>query len=230
MSSNAEVEEFAQRLYKEVFDFWRSYEGQYPTWDYAYRVLYSPPKYQPDLMIIGFNPGGDASRVLPGHFETWPTEHDYFTQGWPLAKKMRSLFASIDLLPALRDSIKTNLIFFRTPRIDGSKSSPEKAGWNDLPEKVRLELERFSAEKVHEMIRVFQPKLILAEGMKTFDALANQVHETQRIKGRRLFAKGRVNGTPVIGLIHPSGAQVSTEDWKTIMDRVRQEIMSGGKE
>ncbi len=168
-----DVESFTRNLYQQVRTYWESKQGQYETWDHAYRILYSPPRYRPNLMVIGFNPGGDASRVQQSHLEGWPSKHSYFTENWPLAVKMRSLFASIGYQKVLSNSVKTNLIFFRTPCIEPDKNKPNKKAWYATPSEIRLELEVFSEGQVREMIRQFQPKLIFAEGFKTFDRLAD---------------------------------------------------------
>lgn len=217
-----DLEGFTRTLYRQVYAYWQSKQGQYETWDHAYRILYSPPRHKPDLMIIGFNPGGNASRVQQSHLESWPDKHSYLTENWPLAVKMRALFRSIDRQEVLSKSVKTNLIFFRTPCIEPDKNRPEKKAWCAIPSKLRLQFEAFSEGHVREMINQFQPKLIFAEGFKTFDRLADPSSKSIRNANNRVIAKEGTLGTiRLIGSLHPTGAWVAAQDWHQVINLVQ---------
>ena len=72
------------------------------------------------------------------------------------------------------------------------------------------------------MIRLFQPKLIFAEGFKTFDRLADSPNKLTRNANNRVIAKEGTLGTiRLIGSLHPTGARMATQDWHLVMSLVR---------
>ena len=92
----------------------RSLEGQYPTWECRFSILYGPLIFRPDLLILGSNPGFDPADLYEDEILTWPKDNEYTNKDWPLARKLRSIFASAELGNLLERSLGTNLLFFKS--------------------------------------------------------------------------------------------------------------------
>ncbi len=208
------LESSMRKIYEETFDKWHSLNGRLQTWDYGYRILYTPLRSSPDLMVIGENPGGGKENFLAEHLNTWPSKHAYFTDGGRFSSKMTDLFSSIDCLKELRKSIATNRIFFRTP---------EKETWMDIQQPLRGELENFCGQRVRTMVHLFQPKLVYAAGLEVFDYLNTSQYPKPilNIKKRTVGKVGLVDGYNMIGSLHPTGSRVATEDWPLVMREVK---------
>jgi hypothetical protein len=137
---------------------------------------------------------------------------------------MKEVFADIGEIEILRNSVKLNLIFFRTKR---------EAKWKSIEKTLRQEMEDFCFEKVKDIIEHLQPKLIITEGIDTFNTLTRQVLQSPekptydgdpKKSNMTIFAKGTYMNIPIIGLIHPSGARYSTEAFERIKSLLKTEL------
>lgn len=212
--------EWGNNFVHDVYLKWESLKGTNTLFDSGFSVFYSPIKVCPKIMLIGFNPGGGPESFDLKKAISIPTEHDYFAEDYPLAKKMRTIFKNMNQEALLEDSVKLNLIFFRTTDMEQ---------WNQLEPLVRKDIEAFCIKKVKEAILHLKPKVILAEGIQTYLQLkralsikaADKVFES---KGRSLFIENKFDEIKLLGIIHPSGARVSNEEWALITDNLKNAI------
>ncbi len=207
-----DVNEWGLKVLKDVHEKWLSVEASSPFFESGYRVFYSPIRLKPKLMVIGYNPGGGAESFDPDDARIIPTEHDYYLDDYTLARKMRSLFQRMELEPLLKESVKLNLMFFR---------SNNMSQWNQLSPLVRKDIEKFCTNQTVEIIKTLQPKIILAEGIETYLQLKRALRlssedKSCESKGRSLFIENENTDVRLLGIIHPSGARVSTDEWQVI--------------
>jgi len=226
MLENTEIREWADNLLKEVLEKWQSMKGRYDFHEYGFAVFYSPPYYNPELMLIGYNPGGRRDVFNPERDSTITsiTGHEYFQNDYDyaLARKMRELFEGVRKTPLLRSSVKLNLNFFR---------SPTMADWKQIDLRVRRELESFCYRKVQEIVERLHPRCIIAEGMQTYQEVKSLLHAApekkeyqQGIRGRAIYARSTFNHHRLIGLIHPSGAHISNDEWQRLATYLQSDL------
>lgn len=224
---NMDMDEFSQTIIDQVHKKWRSLEKdkltKYGIWDCGFSLLYSPLRANTDLMILGFNPGGDEKDFKIEDEIKMPRHHSYLLRDgqcdYRLARETRDLFEG--KMHLLEESIKANLIPFR---------SPNKRAWYEIDRDLRTDLEDFSRDIVHQLLESVQPRILLIEGAQTFDLFLqwfnNKITSVDEnpLKGsrnRRLFCRARMmDERQVIGIIHLSGARPSREDKKIINDEL----------
>ena len=219
-----EIEEWGEKLTQDVCQHWETWKNDYSFSKSGFAVFYSRPRLNPDLLILGFNPGGDENAFDLKRDSRLPDFHDYFQDGdgdYRLAQKMRGLFKDIDKEETLKNSVKLNLIFFR---------STDKNQWNQINRPLRQEMEKYCLSKVREVIKVLNPKVILTEGIQTFQILHANLPQAsppqfESINGRRaMFAKSNFSGIPLLGIIHLSGARPSEEEMQSIKKILSKEL------
>ena len=219
-----EVIAYCEVLYSRTRKLWRSLEGQYPTWKCRFSILYGPPTFRPDLLIVGRNPGFNADDLCGEEILTWPRENEYTNKHWPLARKVRSIFADSDLESLLEHSLGTNQLFFKSKIIGRHENG---LGWADNSLDMRRRLEAYCFRELQGLIHNLEPRAILTLGLSVFDDIAeDRLRDVRGAKGRRVAAIGGVCGTKVIGIIHPTGAQVSKEDWAVVAKELSAELGS----
>lgn len=183
--------EWVTTLYNQTKELWEQ-KGKDPK---GFAIFYSPIILNPTVALIGYNPGGDETSFEETNI-TVPPENEYLTADYPMAKKVRKIFEAGDIVWALKDSIKFNLIFFRS-----------KNG-KDINDK---EIIQFCEQKVLEILREIKPKYIISEGFKTYERLKKLLSaDEERIirqgeKAILCIAKIKDNN-PLLGIIHPTGA------------------------
>src|SRR6185437_442194 len=183
--------EWVTNLYNETKGFWNQ-KGKDPK---GFAIFYSPVILNPTVALIGFNPGGDENSFSEKNI-TVPIQNEYLTADYPMAKKVRKIFEAGNIMWALKDSVKFNLIFFR--------SKNEK----DITDK---EIIQFCEQKVLKILKEIKPKYIITEGFKTYERLRNllSAKEEKIIKeGEKAIlciSKTKEN-IPLLGMIHPTGA------------------------
>ena len=214
-----DLDKWATAYIREVHENWLGLVQRSPCYKSGYSVFYSPVVMHPGLMVIGYNPGGGSDSFDPTREQQLSTKHDYFVSDYPLARRMRRLFESIGKTSLLASSVKTNMIFFRTRNVDE---------WNSIELRIRKDLRRFCLEKNIELIRIIQPSVVLTEGIDTYSILKQELRITGddvlRFKGRSLFIKNHSSSPKLLGMIHPSGARVSNDEWKLIQERLILEL------
>lgn len=212
MDSADKVTQWAKTLTSDVDKIW----SEHSFLKDGFAVFYSPVVPNPELLIVGFNPGGDSSSFDRARANQIPEQHEYLCESYAIAKKMRALFESIEELPVLERSVKTNLLFFRSPSI---------AHWNKVDPQYRSKLETFCASKIKEMAAVLRPRFILAEGIKTYTHLRTLLElqseeKVTKSKNRTLFVSTENSSIHLLGIIHPTGARISHAEW----DQIRTEL------
>lgn len=212
------VEEWAESLEEEVFNYWKQ---NHEDWKGGFRVFYGPVSAEPELLILGYQPGGDPEdfkrdhldRLSNGDFSP-PDRHEYLTSDYTIARRMRRKVFKDDN-EILSRSVKSNAIFFRAKNI---------ARWKRVPDEKRRDMEKFSLQKVEEMIKTLNPKSVLIEGMATWDLMKSYFDfEDECIVRRsnaRLLCVSEHQDPIFTGIIHPS-TRVSDENWA----RVRSELL-----
>lgn len=222
-----EVTEYCADLYRRTRTLWLGLEGQYPTWGCRFSILYGPPQVSPDLLILGRNPGFDPDDLYDEEILSWPKANEYTNKSWKLATKLRSIFAGAGLSNLLDRSVGTNQLFFKSKGIGRHETG---LGWADNPLPVRKQLEEYCTHELEHLICLLRPRLVLALGLSVFDDIADTgPREVNGAKGRRVAAIGVANGARTVGIIHPTGAQVSNVDW-TIVARELALELGGGDE
>jgi hypothetical protein len=212
------AEEWVWDAQEDVYDYWKS---EHSDWEYGVKMFSSPVRESADILILGYQPGGgvDAFDYYHDTYEegnfSLPDKHRYLTADWKLARKMRDLFGENTEL--LADSVKSNIIYFRAPDI---------ATWERLEEKRRNEIEQFCFGYVQELVEQVNPSVILAEGISTWDELRSllSINTGTQIKrgNHRLVCVSETDDPKVIGIMHPSGAHISREDW----ERLKRQTLS----
>lgn len=212
------VEEWAESLEEDVFNYWKQ---NHKDWKGGFRVFYGPVSAEPELLILGYQPGGDPEdfkrdhldRLSNGDFSP-PERHEYLTSDYTIARRMRRKVFKGDN-EILSRSVKSNVIFFRAKNMDR---------WKRVPNEKRRDMENFSLQKVEEMIETLNPKSILVEGMATWDLLKSRFDFEDECRVRRsnarLLCVSEGQDPIFTGIIHPS-TRVSDENWA----RVRSELL-----
>lgn len=182
----------------------------------GYDIFYSPVIMNPEVLIIGYNPGGDSSSftVIP---EKPPAEHGYLNGEYDMAKKMRQLFASAGISQKLDKSVKINLFFFRT------RNAAEVRKLDD-------ESKSFCLTQTKQVIDTILPKAILVEGFETFEQLAHllKIKQEKEVKflDSALMLFSNYNGIPILGIPHPTGAWKFTgEHWDEVARLLKIELV-----
>jgi hypothetical protein len=204
--------EWITSLYKNTREVWEN-NGKNSS---GYAIFYSPVVNNPNLLIVGYNPGGDerSFKDLPEHP---PAEHDYIQGNYRMANRMRYIFQSAEILPVLEKSVKTNLFFFRSKDMSGIKG-------------LEAETKSFCLSQTKQVIDKLKPANILIEGFKTFRELLNllQLKQTREVsfKDRRVMLTSDYNGTKLIAIPHPTGARGLTNDhWKEVGRLINMEMI-----
>lgn len=212
---------------REWFAAKEEFRERYPFSDHGFSVFYSPVVFQPVLMVTGFNPAG-----TPKDFDESlrvPEVHDYFKADYrrteyPLAYEMRRLFERVGKMAMLQGNMKVNLIPFR---------SRNKRQWLDLDGHLRMRLESFSRVTFLSILNTFSPRMVLVEGMETFDQLMAWVWEDESTaqterpfigsSGRRIYVRGSIGEIRVIGIPHLSWP-VRKQDYPLISDHLAADL------
>ncbi|KAA0257287.1 hypothetical protein FHQ18_09565 [Deferribacter autotrophicus] len=198
---------WAENLLKDVSTFYENFKEF--NQEYGFAVFYSPIRLNPELMIIGYNPGGDEKDFNKEEAMSIPEKHEYITykddKDYKAAKNMYELFKRLNKTQLLENSIKLNMIFFRTKNI---------AKWKEINKKIRIEIEEYCFNKVKEIIEKLKPRILLIEGIKTFDLFIDKIiserfHksckvECKKVNNKRILCKCSFDNIKVLGIIHPS--------------------------
>jgi len=199
----ATLGEWYQTAKHDIHQLWENNKELLPS---GYSILYSPLPEQADLVIVGYNPGGNSTDFDVENAGSIPTEHEYLNESYPLAKKMRQLFEESGHLELLKKSVKTNLIYFR---------SRDVKSWESIPKDIRTTLETRSIAATTSLVRQLKPKWIVCEGFATYDRLCEQLL-VSKDKNQNINSAVRVSsitgGPLIIGLKHPTGARWSSSE------------------
>ena len=175
--------------------YWEKVQQQYAPYvaeggilaNHDYYVFQTKYKYQPDLMIVGVNPGGNGS----GH-DGWLTQGiNSYTEGAPpWFQTLRNAFDypnNKELAVMLDTCVGSNKYFVNT----GSEK--------DVPK----EIQSMATLLIRELVDIVRPKHVLTLGYDVFCTIKNrpeQVKEFDMIK----FKYSNRNGIPVGYIPNPS--------------------------
>lgn len=200
------LETWLNNLYNDTTKKWKT-KGKSEK---GFAIFYSPVIMCPKIMIIGYNPGGGKESFNENEISI-PTKHDYVVGDYRLARNMRKIFNEVKSRVAIEETVKTNMIFFRSKKA------------NDISNNELIE---YSKNKTREIIGRLKPQNIITEGFKTFDCVmslleGSEQHDIiQENNEKRIIRIGIINGrTKVIGLIHPSGARGVSNDILKLMGK-----------
>jgi hypothetical protein len=205
-----------QDIYSKTYQLWEATRSQLAQCnDHGFKILYGPPRFQIPVLVIGVQPGGDASNVKDAELRQPSITNEYLSESWPLAVELRRRLGSV----YLQDAVGTNAIFFR---------APTWAQWQTIDRGLRLQLETFSLDQTKRLISAMQPKQILLLGWDALDLMGGRgfqelVANRPRSAGprrKRLLQSGKIEGIPAFAIPHPSAAwknpPVTEEDWQMI--------------
>jgi hypothetical protein len=211
---NGQLNEWGDALIQKI----KNERTQFRKEPLEFSIFYSPLKVKPKLMIIGDNPGGQMDQI---GLYTIPEKHEYTdeTQDYRIAKMMREKIMKGDKLQeVLKESVKTNRIFFRTPDLNKLSSLENKTKIIDYCRGI-----------LYEIIRTIQPQNILAESFGAFRSLSST--ETSILvkpnSTKSLLLYGEYAGTPVFGINHPSRAsyhKITDEDWGLVNKELEKRL------
>lgn len=179
----------------------------------GFTIFYSPIRFRPNLLLVGDNPGGDELVRQ----EKLPVEHEYFKYNYAIAYAMKNkIFTGERLNHLLKDSVKTNRIFFKTKNLKQ---------FNELIDSKNME--SYCFEILEGIIKVLEPKLIFAESLGTFRKLSNEerIILKKEENNKSLLVLGNYNEIPVLGINHPSRAsfhKINDQDWKKVNEKLNE--------
>ena len=220
-----DINKWAKDLSNQVYDEWKMSKNKYSFGEnYGFAVFYSPVSENPNLMIIGYNPGGRENAFSKEREKATriPEIHEYIQnkdkrKEYPIAGKMFNLFNDIGIIDWLEKSVKLNIIFFR---------SEKSKIWKSINRPSRREMEEFCFIKTKEIVDVLGPRYILTEGIATFRYLVSSVFKSgceiptfspsPDQRKRCIYAKSKYESIPIIGIVHPTGAWPSNAEWSQI--------------
>jgi len=217
------MKQYAESVVESVHNLWCQHRAEYSA---GYAVFYGSVSHRPGLMLIGMNPGGDATcfsgekeRISP---PSAPMEYIAYRNDntYKIAVRTTSLFESIGYLKLLQESVKTNLNFFRSRK------------WEDLPQQRSEECKRI----VVDMIERLEPRVILCESVAVFDTIHTLLSKTNTIPlrhvelnnmGRRIYLSAVNPGNKirtVIGITHLTGSRPSTKSVTRVAELLKNEL------
>jgi hypothetical protein len=186
-----------------------------------FSIFFSPLRMNPKLMIIGDNPGGRMDQK--GLYEV-PERHEYVDidpkDDYLIARMMRNKIMKGEILQSiLRESVKTNRIFFRTPNLNTLNLLVNKN-----------EIIGYCRNILDEVILRVQPQKILAESFGTFRSLITHGETEILIKPnstKALLLMGQLDGIRVFGINHPSRAsyhKINDGDWDSVNKELEKRL------
>lgn len=208
------VRAHALALYERVNAKWAEHGPSIFGGACGFSVLSGPPHFQPELMIIGSNPGFGADDTTPHVEDTWPENTYIVDADWSLARKLRSIFIDAQRQHVLLGAIQTNFLFFKSSSLGTDGQYP----WRTVERSLRTELERWCANEMQDLVRVLAPRMILILGLAAFDQHASNA-ETVLKDGagkRRLLMRGQLGESVALGILHPTGCRVTSADWNRV--------------
>ncbi len=211
---------FGQSVVDRVHSMWENNRSRYPK---GYGVFYSHVHFQPELMLIGLNPGGNDDAA--GKKEQIMSKHEKMeyilnkdNSEYPIAGKTVDVFESIGQLHLLEQSVKINENFFRSRNI--KSLCPQHAG----------ECSRIVSEIIGEV----QPRILICESIGVFDRMLIKLSKGRKQKSvskemRVALSNHRLvtsvefdddNHRPIklVGYSHRTGSHLRSEE----VDKIRE--------
>jgi hypothetical protein len=212
------LDEWAQGVQREVFEFWKQ---QHSDHEQGVKIFYSPIKENPNTLFLGFNPGGSSFGLYDvfsnGDFSL-PSEHEYLTEDYKLARKMRNKIFP-DNPDLLLDSVALNYIYFRTQNSDI---------WDNIDQEMRSDMKSFCREKTQQIINKLQPDNIVVFGIRTWDEMQSiygfetaETYHRHSQSDQRLLCISEQKEPQFAGFCHPSSQfSPSNNEFKELRERL----------
>ena len=166
-----------------------------------YYVFQTPYRFQPELLIVGINPGGDYEGIPFLDRKT-----NWYTDGKRNAEQKHSFNETLcaifaygkndKLFDLLENAVGTNMIFFNTDSVEKLKN-------NSLNKKMETKCVKIVRELIDDFI---QPKRILCLGVPPFYGLKNVREITYPMKGIKKSYRGN---TPMYYIPNPSRLNIN---------------------
>lgn len=198
-------------IYRDTAGHYRSIAEREPRLSYNYKILYNPPLMRPEIMFIGYQPGGTASveGESERELEGWPRECEYAHASYKLAVK------ALEMFPDVRRErcIALNSIFTRYPNARDFRSVCGR----DL----YCEIWNFCRPRMESIVRMLDPKFIVLIGFETAKLWGGPLEvDCYSDKGRPLTLSATIAGRRAIGVLHISGCRISSLDRELISKRI----------
>jgi hypothetical protein len=197
-----ETERAIRRIHDDVQSFDTVIGNRLGSAHLGYEFLYAPPVPRPPMLFVDYQPlgGGDlgqgTERPPKGDFP-WPSQSEYGLKPPPdrLAQRLQKAFGA-DLLEQCSG---LNTIFWRSPRETVISVAGGKHLW--------AEIERFSIERMREVLHIIKPELLVVLGQKAAKMLVRYFNCRQRASaGVPVAWIAEIDGFPAYGVPHPSAA------------------------
>lgn len=141
--------------------------------DMDFYVFQSNVSFQPELMIIGSNPGGnkeystmnrEQGRERRTANNLGISDHNQFlvNDGWGSMRSLCELFSGPILRPVFEKAVITNIVYFNTGNFQELRKRMNQGGREAL---------QFCVKKNMELIRLVSPKHLLLMGIPARDNL-----------------------------------------------------------
>jgi hypothetical protein len=207
MEFEEKIQAFWEKVQAEYADLVKE-DGIFPKTNYY--VFQTKPSFNPDLMIVGINPGGNG---YTGDYWLSPAngENLYVLDAHPWFERLRHIFGypqNVTLKPFLENCVGSNSVFINT----GNASQ--------IPKNIPALGPNLIRELVSDIIK---PNYILTLGNDTFYGLRNGKVAFQEFGQIKLKYSYR-NGTPVCYIPNPSRINSryfnngKIEDWQKALE------------
>lgn len=203
-------------VYRKTYELWESVRDRLAKDDHGFKILYTPSRLQPAVLVIGLQPGGDAAHMRDEELRHPSANNEYLSESWPLAAELRKRFGA----SFLQDAVGINAVYFR---------APGWTKWQSIHGGLRTQLEAFCVGENKRLIRAMRPKRILLLGWDALNVMGGTGFREEvaikpvggRRRRNRLLQSGQLEGIPAFAIPHPSAAwknpPVTDVDWEMIL-------------
>ncbi len=205
-----------EKIYSDTRDVFETHASHYLTkpealgGDVGFCILYTPPKFNAEIAIVGQNPSTFDGRkglsaedklMMSGHI---PDVNSYLEHEHPFAEKLREIFKYESGAPnILDDCIGMNIWFFQGTDVskeEATQSKEETAQLNDI--------KTFCQRQTLKVLALLRPRVIFTPSFEAFKVCDNKKLNNSKkdSKGRRYYSEGSFGGEiPVFGCAHITG-------------------------
>jgi hypothetical protein len=141
-------------VYRKTYGLWESVRDRLAKDDHGFKILYTPPRLEPAVLVIGLQPGGDASHMRDEELRRPSVNNEYLSESWPLAAELRKRFGA----SFLQDAVGINAVYFR---------APSWARWQRVEEHCGRSLRHFASTKTGDSFEQCAPdEYCYSDGMR----------------------------------------------------------------
>ena len=237
VTQDTELESFCRAVYEETTEFWGrlSKDPGFVTHPFRFRILESPPRLRPDLLILRTGAGIEVDDP-PNEIEEWPdrclynaaNEPEFYLGAeklrqygrpadWRLCLRLSQLFGQDHQL-YLANSVALNMFFFKSPYA-GAKN------WAGNSTSIRNTLEAYCKSRTLALIHMIRPRAIVTLGLQPFDALSGDGAESLLFRGvddhSCMLKRKLSNGIPTLGMCHTASVWLADKDRQRIRAGLR---------